>query len=292
MGHRLYSSREATLDPTGPFGEGAQRSIVIYPDKRKAPPATPEWVEITGRTGSCAAAHDAVAAMRAQEPGTIIMVSGYCHTSLATYVGVRRVKRLQGGPVLRLTEAEVPSGLRPLTEAPAGLPLMGDLLAAARGVVAAIANRDSAAFLRLTQPELALAARRMTGRAVPDWLREELSEVKASFADREINLIFRPLHPVERRQERVFVERQELEDEPEFGDTGPQELLVCWCRLPSCDGRWPIVAYDADNHRSRPYACVRTNTYLLGRRDGSAIQANVEIGPRGFAEPDWRTRTP
>jgi hypothetical protein len=32
---------------------------------------------------------------------------------------------------------------------------------------------------------------------------------------------------------------------------------VCVCLVDSCKGRWPIAARDADNQKSRPYACVR-----------------------------------
>jgi hypothetical protein len=293
MGHRLYSSREATLDRLAPSGESARRSIVIYPDGRRfGSPANAEWADVTGRTGSCAAENAAVAAaVEATQPGSIFMVSGYCHTSLENYVLPVDINRVERGRIFRLTEAEVPPALRSLVEAPTDRAPEA-YIRAAQALVAALANRDAAAFLRLTEPSLASEMNRQNGVA-PEWAEQPLREVDAAFRNSAILAIFTPLHPVERRQQRVFVEREDLEESAEVIRRGAfTNLLVCWCRTPDCEGRWPVASYDADNDPSRPYACVRATDYVLGPSAGYAIQVSADLGARGLAEPDWPAGAP
>ena len=288
MGGRLYSSREATLEPQVPYGDEPRHSIALHPGGPASPPVRPEWVEVTGRVGSCATAHARVAAMQVAQPDRIIMVSGYCHTSNSNYVLPARVRRVARRPVLRLTEAEVPAALRPLVEVPDVRAVASGHIDAARRLAAAIATRDSGGFLNLTRPELALELRELEGAPMPDWLRRRLREVDSSFADADIASIFRGLHPAERHEQKLFVERGEIEGEHRNRSGPLQGVMVCWCRSSSCAGRWPVTTYDADNDPTRPYACIRTEHYQLGRAPGAAVQARAERRPAGFAEPEWR----
>ena len=59
--------------------------------------------------------------------------------------------------------------------------------------------------------------------------------------------------------------------------------VVCFCREKSCDGRWPIAGFDADNLPSRPYACTQVGPYLDGKR--LVPHFTTPIGKGGLAEP-------
>jgi hypothetical protein len=86
-GNLLLADRQALLEEDAAYGEDAKRSIAIYPNASNArfdgPPAR---VVVVGTIGSCARHHEIVAARQAAEPNMIMMVSGYCHTSLRNYV--------------------------------------------------------------------------------------------------------------------------------------------------------------------------------------------------------------
>ncbi|MEA3063172.1 MAG: hypothetical protein QOJ94_2953 [Sphingomonadales bacterium] len=275
----LYVDREVTLDPLALYGEGAKRSIVVFPS-RLPKPKTAAWVEIVGKLGSCADANAWVRRLAVEE-GTIAMVGGYCHTSLANYVYPLSIRRLDAKPVPRLTEAEVPPERRPLIEAPPSRASRGEHRAAARALAAAIASADEAAFLRVAHPEIRHELDKLQGGKPPRWLREDIATAHAEFQVAIRRSPLRGLGSLEGRQERILVDRESLTyagDEPHY--------LVCWCREHDCTDRWPVAERDADNDPSRPYACVLTSVFALGD-GGEAVSATAILPSGGFAEPAW-----
>jgi hypothetical protein len=287
MRERLYSSREATLDPRDIYGESTPHSLVVYPDGRRRAEEPPRWIDITGRVGSCAWENAVVADMQARSPNEIIMVAGYCHTSLAPYVRPTTIADAGDGPIRRFTEAETPLDRRPLIELPGGMEAPQAHLLAARGLVTAIATRDEAEFLRLTQPDIRDDYDKLHGSRPPDWLRDRIAEVRSKLNDPRIAARFGPLAPLAGREEKVFIERSELPSAGEVFSEKEARLVVCWCGSAHCAGRWPVTLDDADNDASRPYACVRTNGYFIGLTQEWAVQATAETYPRGLSEPTW-----
>jgi hypothetical protein len=276
----LYVDREATLDPIALWGEGATRSIVVFPSRRAKPKAA-AWVEIVGKLGSCADANAWVRQLAIDE-GTIAMVGGYCHTSEANYVDPLSIRRIDARPVVRLTEAEVRPERRLLVEAPLSLAGRGEHRAAARALAAAIPSADEAAFLRAAHPETRHELDKLSGGKPPRWLREDIATAHAEFEAAIRNSPLRRLGSLEGRQERILVGRDALTyNEPRY--------LVCWCRERDCTGRWPIAAGDADNDPSRPYACVSTAVFALGD-GGQAVSVKAKLAGSGFAEPAWPRR--
>jgi hypothetical protein len=281
---RLYASREATLEPDSPLDEKAAHSIVIYPTDVEGRPARAAWVEIVGTLASCADAHAAVQAMMAAHPDSIMMVTGYCHTSEANYIRPVSIRVVDDVPVPRLTEAEAPPEKRPLVEAPLSASGRAAHVAAARALVTAIAQGDEATYRRLTQPDVQDDLDRLNGGPAPSSLRGDLRSAHRAFVrERKRRPSFLEVAPPQERQQRVFVDRQDLGSDDDFG-----EYLTCWCRTGNCGGRWPVSRFDADNRPERPYLCVRTNGFVLGLSGKTVIQGQTDLQSAGFAEPDWK----
>jgi hypothetical protein len=287
MRERLYSRREATLDFIELYGRSTPHSLVIYPDGRPGTEEAPRWVEITGRVGNCAWENEVVAAMQAKNPNEILMVAGYCHTSLAPYIRPSRIQASGSEPIPRFTEADTPVALRLLVEVPDATAIPQNQIIAARSLVAAISRRDEAAFLRITEPELRGDYDKLHGAKPPDWLRDRIGEVHAKFTDGRMTELFSALSPLAGREEKIFVERDELASDTKSAPDKLSRLVICWCRTAHCSGRWPVAPYDADNDVSRPYACVRTNDYLLGLEHEWTVQAEAKVYPPGLREPVW-----
>jgi len=286
VGARLYSDRLSTLEPRQSFGEQRRHSIVIYNHRPLHFDRKPRMVEVVGIVGSCADQNDAVRSMQADNPNDIIMVSGFCHTSLETFVQPVSVSILSSKMIPRLVEAEVPEDQRELIPAPVALPGLAGQLAAARALVAALAMGDETAFRRLSRPELQAEIDRIGTTPLPDWLRRGITETHHRFAGyTTLRRRFETLYHRGMQHERVLVERLDLKASVQSADEA-SAVVVCWCTTKNCAGRWPISAFDADNLAGRPYLCVSTNKYVLGPR-GNAIQADVTAEAEGFAEPSW-----
>lgn len=289
--NHLFADRLATLESGVGYREDLQGSLFLYGQERVSIPRRSARIRITGIVGSCKDAHAAVAAMQAEEPQSIIMVSGYCHTSLENFLQPVALRRLSLAPVPRLTEAEVPADRRPLVEASAGLPRYADHVAAAQALAAAMAAGDVRAYMALTDAEIGSYGD-SNEKDAPAWLRRHVREAKARFGDqRALRRRFAALAPFATRQGKVFVERDLSQDAQQrvailsgFADSG---FITCWCEEENCDGRWPVAVFDADNAPERPYLCVRTGDYKLYKMGGGdiAIQAEAPMPANGFAEP-------
>jgi hypothetical protein len=81
-------------------------------------------VEVIGTIGSCREQHQAVEAIQSGHPDEIMMVAGYCHTSMETYIEPVSLRIIPSPPITRLLEADLVGKRRELVEAPAasGLP--------------------------------------------------------------------------------------------------------------------------------------------------------------------------
>lgn len=263
----LYVDRQALTDDDTPLGEDARRSIIMLPD-RQAPRLRrnrPMMVDVIGRIGSCRAAHDVVAEMSADQPDRIIMISGYCHTSLATYIAPSAIRPIDTTRPVRLTEAKVPAERRGIIEAPVHSNKLPAMRSAAHALFAALATRDEAAFLHLSEPD-GIAPRQQKD------ARRKFSRL---IAPRSAFAKIPPAH----HPERIFVERLDA------AEADPSQAIVCRCRTSDCAGKWPVVMRDADNLPDRPYVCVHANDYLLGPGRDTVIQVTAEQALDGFAEP-------
>lgn len=286
-GRRLYVDRRALIEPFPGYGEQVRRSIFLYGLGRRRDTSRPKRVEVIGTLGSCGDQNAALAAMQADRPDEILMLSGYCHTSLEDYIEPVARRVLSSAPIPRLIEAEVPAGDRALVDAPADTPDLAVHRDAARALVAAVVAGDEAAYRRLRRPEVQDEVDKLGGKPAPAWLRAELREGHAQFIAsaalrKDLAAVRRLATP-----ERVMLDRDELEASREAGNGPPGIFTICWCRTADCAGRWPVAASDADNGPARPYVCARTNDYMRGPSAGTALQVVMDVAPNGFAEPAW-----
>lgn len=281
-GRHLLDDRKAVLEPGAPSSGESKHSLLLYAlpsrDTARLPKGRPITIEVVGKVGSCADAHAAVAQM-SRDTGDIVMVSGYCHTSLETYVTPDIVRTVSRAPIPRLTEAEVPAERRKLVEARSTPGGYKTHVAAARAFVAAIETHDEAAYRRLRHPEVEDEIAELDGKPPPDWLRDHIRDAHKDFTRQAVP---RFALKAGAREERVFVERDDADDS---GSDSPDRYIICWCTGPTCTGRWPITLADADNDPIRPYFCATTGEYVLGRQRGSAIDVEATRSTDGFAEP-------
>lgn len=274
----LLADREALLEPRSSYGETLKRSLHLYRMRRGAA-KRPVHVEVIGSVGSCRDQHEAIESMRAEDPDAIIMLSGYCHTSLETYVHPVSIRVVSRAPVPRLREAEVLPARRGLVTAPTDLPRYAEQVEAARAMIAAVAQGDLKRFVELDSVEIAAKGE--------DGVAERNAESRARFAAfSRSRAMFAAWHRGGDAGLRVLVERSELERRAESPANVPA-LLACWCKTGDCDGRWPVLRQDADNAPERPQICVMTNEYTVFGGT-PVIQAELETTRGGFAEPSWR----
>lgn len=286
---RLYADREAVLEPIEMWGRDVQRSVVIY-DLELRPLRKARRVEVTGVVGNCEVENDA-AVQAAQKEGLISLgASGYCHTSLETYIRPTSVRLTSRAPILRLTEAETPAERRGLVEAPPTSANLAEQAATARALIEAIASGDDAGFRRLVNPGFQERVRDLAERQSA-WAEEADREVRVRFrqATRSFGAGAR-LHVAGERQSRSFVDWYSLSGAEAL--TGPtfDGFVTCFCKTEDCTGRWPVTQLDAGNSPDRPYLCVRTSTYVLSD-DGEAVMAELTPAGEGFTEPPWPSRS-
>jgi hypothetical protein len=275
-GGRLFAGRAALADPLRPNQDVPTSSIALYPVTGVAPPRKAAWVELTGRIGSCAMAHDMVERLSAEEPGQIIMVSGFCHTSTEAYVEPSSIRPEPQSEVDRLTEAELPEAKRQLVAVAETGPGLKPYVAAAKAFVAAVAGGDEAGFRRLVAPMSQYELDQLGGAPQPDWLRDDLASAHKAFAAVRRDNGYATLG-----EAKLFRERNQV------GETKPSGLVVCFCRTAHCAGRWPVTPFDADRDPARPYLCIGTQTYLLGPGRPAVVAVEMDRPSLGFREPRW-----
>ncbi len=247
--------------PTRPAAawKDSPRAIGLKQPEGRTRDYTPRRVEIVGKVGSCADENAAVEQDQKSRPGEIVMLLGYCHTSLANYVAPTATRVIDKNPVARLSEADLPPERRPLVDAPAGLPGLAVSQSKAQSMLQALLDRDEDIYVRLSEPDLVEDLDKAGKRLKPEWLRIRLRDIHADYVTAQ--KIWRPLagQLLPDARPRTFIERADL---PAQG--GNSRLIHCWCKQGDCTGKWPVLSLDADNLGTRPYACIATSDYLLG----------------------------
>jgi hypothetical protein len=274
-GGRLYASRAALAEAVRPNDDVPTGSIALYPVAGVAPPRKAAWVELVGRVGSCAMAHDMVERLSAGQPGQILMVTGYCHTSIEAYVEPISIRPVTKGEVDRLTEAELPESKRLLVAAETRGEAIA-YVAAAKALVAAIAAGDETSFRRLVSPDSQNELDQLHGNPVPDWLREDLAAAHKAFLAARSGNGFAGLGDA-----KLFLLRDEM------SEAKPSEHFVCFCRTERCAGKWPVAPFDADLDPARPYACVLAHDHPLARGGQPAVAVQIDWPGFGLQEPKW-----
>ena len=66
------------------------------------------------------------------------------------------------------------------------------------------------------------------------------------------------------------------------------DYFACGCRTADCTGRWPVTPLDADRDPARPYLCLRSQDYLLGKVR-HVVQIDLDSPALGFEEPQSAT---
>jgi hypothetical protein len=284
--NHLYADRQAVLEPRAGWGKDVRHTIVLYDRNRIWSRRKPATVKVIGIIGSCADQNAAIEQMQLDNPNEIIMVSGYCHTSLETYIETASLRIISYDPIPRLVEAEVPVEGRELVEAPLDHPGRVEHVAAARAMVEALVTGNEETFRRLSRPEVQHDIDGLDGKPMPDWLKRNMHETHARFSDmKALRRRFAAVYPFGSRQERIFINRDDLQA---VGNESYSQLIACWCTAVDCSGRWPIMTLDADNNSKRPYLCLQANDYVIFRQKDPAIQVEVASEQNGFAEPNWR----
>jgi len=268
LGQHLFTDRMATLKPIDRSQASANGSIDIYPEKLGSTPPDPAMVEIIGKLDSCTEQRAAFDALEKQKPRSIIMMTGYCHMSRENYVDPVSITVTSNKPITRLTEKEVPSDRRPLTDAPNDLPHRAAQIATMRAFVTAIAAGDEATWEKLLRPP----SLPPIGTPLPEGAFLQAAQT------------FAGIRPDGSSPERIFVDRTDVGNE-HMKMVGPQ-LIACWCKTGDCTSKWPVTPQDADVMPERPYVCLRATMYIREGENDGPIGFDGAPEP-GLAEPDW-----
>jgi hypothetical protein len=284
VGDRLHADREAMAEAAGARGRTARRSLPLLTDgaqkafRWRGPAAE---VEALGVVQSCETAQAMLQELRQAEPDMIVTLAGLCHVSHETYLDVSSVRRVSRQPVYRLTEEEVPAAMREMVAAPMGAPGVEAHRAAARQLVGAVERRDPDLFARLNDPDMERPNATARGRE-----RQQAAAAAQFRRASAANSAARAIMPLAGRQEQLFVHRDDADATDTAGegsaDGGEDRAVTCWCRTSDCTGRWPVREADADNDPARPYVCVLTSDYYVGRH---VIQARFPEASSALAEP-------
>lgn len=272
-GFRLYADVDAFYQPTSDWqkdsSNGGTLGLQWYLGDASDRPEDGE-LELTGTMQDCQAAHDHVSAMNAADSNRIVMVSGYCHTSLGLYYMIEHARRLGPGKLNRQLPEHAGRRYGDLEPAPAGWLLRQDMEQRAAAFLAAVRTRDEAALNKMhVAYEFADAE--------PDDMRDMLlNEPRSPFG----RLRTGPASP----QMQMFVTRMSVEDRASLENSIDKwQPVICFCLVRDCEKLWPIRVADADNLSSRPYACTRViaGTYNFG----PAIWLDTPRATGGLVEP-------
>ena len=218
-------------------------------------------VSIVGRVQDCETVRAMVREMD-QQNGTVSMVSGYCHYFSGPYVYVRHLQFRPGPPLRRQMEHSGLNDYGDLVPAPTDWPGRARVEALASEFLAALRSSDRNKLIDMhfvdgdptPDEESALLKLLLRGSDSP------FASIRTSRTDpQQIILIHRP------------------QDDLDYSS------FVCFCREKSCDGRWPIATFDADNIAARPYACTQVGPFRAGKEFVPFL--TTERGLGGLAEP-------
>lgn len=298
LGPRLYADDAARYRPQTIYNDPSSSGAVIglYANTRQN---GARRVRVTGRVDSCAAMQAAAdqrnAAARTSQPENLIitMLSGFCHY-------------YHGLVIAQATTTPVSRGAPPLTRIPRGaagwqvgdIPL-GNLSTMASGEER---QRFENAGMRLITAvlERELAIRPDAGVALATMLRplhggqrsdaeiasltNRLTAAGGVFDTHWIGNGGRPVFEILGWREPPWADEASRAAAAQRMDAGVREGFFCASTARDAAALWPIDEGDIDNHRSRPYACVR----ITLRPDGSADHADYDVPQTG----DWHPPEP
>jgi hypothetical protein len=232
-------------------------------------------VSIAGRVQDCETVRNCAAASGPE--GAIIMVTGYCHYFNGPYVFVQDL-RFRGGPSFeRRMGSYDRKDYGDLEPAPENWPHRAKVEALTGEFLRALRSKDRERLAGLHFRDVGL-----------DWKDEEATLLRFLLNSRSPFAGFRtgqkpPQQLILVERSRLYSKQEESEDREAVSD---YSAIVCFCREASCDGRWPIAKFDADNMSTRPYACTEVGPYL---DDGRWVpHFTTRIGKNGLAEPRVR----
>lgn len=234
----------------------------------------PMRVRVIGRLTNCASIEAMVDGVRAQEPGSILLMTGYCHYHMGRVIQAVYVEPLGPADFFRAlpTRGEIDLGnLSPLAE--------GDtrrqMLAAAERFLSAVRvrDRDTLAVMHGGGPN---------GRRAPRDLERVLAIMLES-----------PDSPFADLQTRGAVTTEIFGWKPprwadeawraEATRTGTADAIACFSERSDAAALWPIDSKDADNIPGRPYACTRIHIGSTGMDAPASF--DTEQARSGVAEP-------
>jgi hypothetical protein len=229
-------------------------------------------VAIVGRVQDCETVREA-----AHDSGAV-MVMGYCHYFNGPYLWVHDIQYRSGRPFERRMGSYERKDYGDLEPAPEGWPHRAQVEALADEFLRALraSDRQRLAGMHFRDVEL-------------DWPEDEaallrflLKNGKSPFASIRTGRM-QPEHIILVERARLYPGEEAAADPDQVADYG---AIVCFCREPSCAGRWPIALFDADNVPARPYACTQVDRYLVDRAPERWVpHFTTRIGTGGLAEP-------
>jgi hypothetical protein len=224
-------------------------------------------VAITGRVQDCEAVRGAVDA--SVGPNEIVLISGYCHYYNGAYVWVDELEPRRGRPFDRRMGSYERKDYGDLEPAPQNWPHRATVEALAEQFLQALRTRDRERLAGLHFRDVGL-----------EWEDDEEALLRFLLArDSPFADVRDGRAPPEQM---ILVERASLEPD---ADDDNYSAIVCFCREPSCAGRWPIASFDADNVRARPFVCTDVHPYIVYRRVDRVPHFTTQIGSGGLAEP-------
>lgn len=206
----------------------------------------------------------------AADAGEIVFIRGYCHHYRGPYL---RIVSVIEGPPARIERQLIRKGedygdIVPAAAEWAYRPFVEEL---SESFLAALRRGDKKALGKLMTPDPEAEPDEDT-RAQVRWLLDARTSP------------FAPLRSALPGQRMIFVDRWFDEGEIAIDDQDSYRATVCFCLTADCGGRWPITARDADNLRSRPYACIKTGPYIVFRK-GTFPIVEIPMAEAGLAEP-------
>jgi hypothetical protein len=223
-------------------------------------------VKIVGRVQDCETVRNCVHSSAGEDE--IVFISGYCHSNDGAYLWVTDL-RFRRSPVFkRQTGSSGRDDYGDLIVAPANWLNLKSITTLANDFLKALQSSDANKLADIHFRNVGL-----------QWEDDEATMLKFLLNDRRspFNAIRTATTPP---QQIILLDRSSLADEQ---SSDQYSATVCFCRESDCTGRWPIASFDADNIRSRPYACTRIDSNVHGQQ--VVPRFTTEIGTEGLAEP-------
>ena len=223
----------------------------------------PSWrtTRITGRVQDCGEMRQAVEA--GAPPGSLYMISGYCHYWSGAYLRVV-AHRDQGPNRLYRAVDNLSGDMEPV---PAEWPhrAMADDY---RGrFLKALKAGDTAALGVLHTPYVENPEEGLEAAQAILARRSIFSEIRRSVGDPQtVYLTYRDLDEQDRAREGYRV-------------------TMRFCREADCTGRWPVDGRDVKGLASHPYACTELTPWLLSPKQGERPVMQTEWADGGPLEP-------